>query len=818
MKHSFSIRTALLLLVLIIIIILAITFSFLVDRTYNTLVLEHGESLMSAMEKSANDDLSDLLMDPQLANGLLAGLLEHDKYYDHEDYQVLEPLILDFMKRVTDSLPQVSAVGYGDAKKNYIGYRLNEDLTYGLMVKDKYTEALLNIYTGETRASDVIASYENYDPTSRPWYMPVLNNPVAQWSQVYVNYDEIQNTTITSIIPILDEKSNVMGVSGLDVNLNSINTFLRGITEKNKGVLYLVDREFKVIAHSTDEVLLTLTGEDPPLTEFAYAVDSENILISKSAGYLSEKKLLNSVQQVNFEDTSIYTMLTSIDPRIGLDWYFVVAVPEDDLIGTIQSEFYAMRMAVIIIGIVGLLIGGFLVNILISSILKLEKNLATVDMDHMTKEVFSPGRFDFIEVYNLKMAYMGMMEQLSDSFKSLNHSRNRYRSLIENSDAIVFSMTTDGIVLTYNSHLVEYIDDKRHTLVGASFYDLISEDTNRKTWEGIINEVVSSGQAYDGTYEYYDAINKRSVFKMKIIPVKNGDRVNMLIATLVNIIELIEAQEAVEELMLKEKEELELLVQERTKALEQAMEELVQKEKLASLGSLVSGISHEINTPLGVAVSVSSFLKTKAKEGKDKLLNAEMTKSQFEKYIEQLVESTDIIEENLVRANDLIKSFKQISVDKTYAHTINFNVALTIESTIKSLHHELKQNGHEIIVECPDEISMFGDPGSFSQVITNLVLNSILHGYDGQEGLMRIEVESDENELTMTYLDNGVGIEEENLTKIFDPFFTTNRKKGGSGLGLNIVYNIVTVQFGGSIHVESDKSGTKFIFKFPHQS
>lgn len=817
MKHSLSIRTALLLPLLLITIVIAIIFSMMINRTYNTLVSEHGKSLMTSMEKAANDDLTDLLMDPHLANGLFAGLMEHDKYFDHENYQALESIMLDFLERTAFSLPQISAIGYGDHNKNYIGYRVNEDSTYGLMVKDEMTDYMLNIFSGESRDTEIVASYENYDPTTRPWYVPVVDNPVPQWSDVYVNYDEIQNTTITSIIPIQNEALEVMAVAGLDVNLNSINTFLKGITNKNKGVLYLVDSDFRVIAHSTDEILVNVTESDPPVTEFSYAVESENYLITHSADFLSKEHQYESVHQISTGEDVIYTMISPIDSSIGLDWYFIVVVPETDLIGAIQSEFYSVRLTIIIIGFLGIIIGGFVLNILISSILKLERNVSSVQMENLTTSLFTPSRLDFREVYNLKMAYVNMIEQLRESFDSLSESRQRYRSLIENSDALIFSMTTEGIVLTYNNQLLEYSELERDSLKGTSFYDLISNQENKVTWKNNIQDVVSSGKSHNGIYEYRDSKNERHIFKTKVIPVKSGDNVSILIATLVNIVELIEAQEAVEQLMVKEKHELELLVKERTLALEQAMEELIQKEKLASLGSLVSGISHEVNTPLGVAVSVSSYLKAKAIESKSKLLNAQMTKTQYENFINQLVESTIIIEENLMRANDLIRSFKQISVDKTYAHTTNFNVLINIKSTLKSLHHELKQNNHEVIVNCSDEQTLYGDPGNFSQIVTNFILNSIVHGFNDSRGIMTIDVETVEEELIMIYKDNGSGIDQENINKIFDPFFTTNRKKGGSGLGLNIVYNIVSVQFGGTISVESDENGTKFTCVFPRK-
>lgn len=815
MKHSFSIRTAILIPFLSIIIAMIIILSIMINRTYDDLALEQGSKLMTTMEQTAEDKLISLLEEPHLVNILYGSLIELNEYYKLEDYRILEPITLSLMENIASSLPHVSSIGYGDYHKNFLGIRKNEDSSFTLMVKDKMTDSLLNIYAGDNRNTEVLAFYEDYDPTTRPWYQPAIVNPIPQWSEIYVNYDEIQNSTITSIVPILDKNGQVMSVTGIDVTLNGINDFLKEITETSKGTIYLVDHDFRVIAHSTDELMVDTLDTDPPTSEFSYGMDSENFLIASSAAYFNENRKTDQVKYIESEKEKYYTLYSHIDASLGLDWYFIVSISEDDLIGNIKSEFSFMRLMLILLGAIGLVIGIFVVSVFISSVTRMASAFSSVKMENLNAHLFAIHDADFKEIKVLKKAYKTMLNDLKASFNSLRKSERRYKSLIENSDALIFSMTKAGEMLTINSQVEYYSGIKSDELEGVSFYDMFLDDASKDLWKRNIEKAVLNQENVDGIYEYIDRQDQRVIFKIKIIPVTTEDSVDLLIATLVNIVELVEAQEEVSNLMEKEKNELEILVAERTQALEMAMEELIQKEKLASLGSLVSGISHEVNTPLGVAVSASSYLKNSVQKNKDKLLQGQMTKTQFVNFIEKLNDSVIIIEKNLMRADSLIKSFKQISVNRTYVEITEFKILEYLNSTITSLHHELKKQGHQVHVTCPENIKLYGDPGSFSQIITNFILNSITHAYTDESGHFTIDVKEEKDEVILVYKDDGKGISEEVIHRIFDPFFTTNRTQGGSGLGLNIVYNIITGQFDGSITVDSDAGGTSFTCIFP---
>jgi signal transduction histidine kinase len=174
---------------------------------------------------------------------------------------------------------------------------------------------------------------------------------------------------------------------------------------------------------------------------------------------------------------------------------------------------------------------------------------------------------------------------------------------------------------------------------------------------------------------------------------------------------------------------------------------------------------------------------------------------------------------NLGRASEQIKSFKQVAVDQSSEERRSFGLYDYLQDILLSLKPKLKKTRLHIAVECPEDLEVTSYPGAFSQIFTNLIMNSLIHGYNNDpevEGTITIGVKADAERLSIRYSDDGKGMDPAVLPKIFDPFFTTNRAKGGSGLGLHIIYNIVTRQLGGQIHCESEPNrGVTFSFTIP---
>lgn len=253
--------------------------------------------------------------------------------------------------------------------------------------------------------------------------------------------------------------------------------------------------------------------------------------------------------------------------------------------------------------------------------------------------------------------------------------------------------------------------------------------------------------------------------------------------------------------------------------LQQTQEQLVESEKMASLGNLVAGVAHEINTPIGVGVTAVSYLQTNVEKYNQLFEDGDLTQDDFNEFVESTTEATGIILTNLQRAANLVHSFKQVAVDQSTDERRQFNIKDYINEILQSLNPKLKKTSINIALNVPEDMVIYNTPGAFSQIITNLVMNSLIHAFDpSEQGEISITLNyTGDHEIQMIYADNGKGVPEENLKKVFEPFFTTNRQGGGSGLGMHIVYNLVTQKLGGKIQCQSEAGvGTEFVMLIPN--
>ena len=251
--------------------------------------------------------------------------------------------------------------------------------------------------------------------------------------------------------------------------------------------------------------------------------------------------------------------------------------------------------------------------------------------------------------------------------------------------------------------------------------------------------------------------------------------------------------------------------------LRETQSKLVEQEKMASLGSLVAGVAHEINTPIGVGITAASHLAKSISDLREQFTLGSLTKRQFSDAVEEMTETILMISKNLERSATLVKSFKMVAVDQTSDDVRVFNVREYFESVLMSLKPKLKRTHHVVLLDIPEDLSIVSFPGALSQIITNLIMNSLLHGFDGIEnGQIDMQVQQFGNELVFDYFDNGKGIPSEIRERIFDPFVTTARHKGGSGLGTHILYNLVTQVLGGTVSLEPGRDqGVHFCIRFP---
>ncbi|MCW8887330.1 MAG: ATP-binding protein [Motiliproteus sp.] len=295
---------------------------------------------------------------------------------------------------------------------------------------------------------------------------------------------------------------------------------------------------------------------------------------------------------------------------------------------------------------------------------------------------------------------------------------------------------------------------------------------------------------------------------------KDYHRVNEYLQTKVN--DLTVAQEEIVALNRK----LESRVKERTADLEQslertkqAQEQLIQAEKLAALGSMVAGVAHEINTPLGNCVLAASNLKDTVDEVLDAVESGVVNKQNFIHNMEQLRSGFELLNTNLTRSADMVGRFKKVAVDQSHEERRDFNMLSLVEDTIAAMSPRLKRGKCQVNLSVPDNIEMDSFPGDFSQILMNLMVNSLVHGYREQPGgKIDIAIKRNGSELDIEYQDHGRGLTEEASQRLFEPFFTTNRERGGTGLGMAIIHNLISHRLGGSIQLTS-KVGEGIRFK-----
>ncbi|GAA3935384.1 AAA family ATPase [Litoribacillus peritrichatus] len=370
-----------------------------------------------------------------------------------------------------------------------------------------------------------------------------------------------------------------------------------------------------------------------------------------------------------------------------------------------------------------------------------------------------------------------------------------------------------GIVDVQQNEQVTVLSDQALPPDSDSMAETVIRFVERSKTCEVLNDAVNDGNFTQDTY-----IIKTRMKSLLCMPILNQGKLlgilylenNLVTGAFTqqhqDVLQILASQAAISIVNARLYAQLEDKVAERTQELQNTMDQLIEAEKMASLGQLVSGVAHEINTPVGIGVTSSTLMQHKL-EHITKQYNANtMTKHDFETFLEQSNEVMDMLLKSINHIAELVTRFKTISVDQSEEQKSRFYVYEYILDILDSLSDELNKNRHIVEIDCPKELEMQSYPLAFSLIISTLVSNSIHHGFNHKKGgKITIQVHSindnDQDEIHIEYYDNGVGIKEEHRKKIFDPFFTTNMGDS-TGLGLHIIYNVITQQFGGSIRCE----------------
>ena len=408
---------------------------------------------------------------------------------------------------------------------------------------------------------------------------------------------------------------------------------------------------------------------------------------------------------------------------------------------------------------------------------------------------------------------------------------HKFKSTFNNSTHLIGLLNLKGQILLSNQTSLDMINATHQDVYMKYFWDTPwwrdSPTDQERLQLGLQNALKHENTQFLTTHtDVQDQKMHFMDFSMK--PYSNEkNEIVFIIVESTDVTMIKEVQHEVQEL----NEHLEKKVDNRTRELKEANDELqntlmelketqnylIHAEKMASLGDLVAGVAHEINTPVGMSLTGITHFIDITNELNETYLKDEMSQDDFEKYLKYSLELSNSINSSLVKAANLIRSFKEVSVDQSSDAQRTFNMKDYLEEILLSLHHEIKRKKHNIHIDCEDDLVITSCPGSFSQILTNLIMNSFIHAFKGNiVGNIIIEVQRDNDILFLTYTDDGRGIAQENLSKIFDPFFTTNRQDGGSGLGLNIIFNIVNTTLKGKIECSSlENIGVEFKIIIP---
>jgi len=354
--------------------------------------------------------------------------------------------------------------------------------------------------------------------------------------------------------------------------------------------------------------------------------------------------------------------------------------------------------------------------------------------------------------------------------------------------------------------------DIRFGLSSSEVVDIGSEQCDLFVW----HDITERKEAEDALREAHDGLERtveERTAELSRVNARLGSSYAELLSTNRRLEEEIEERRQVQEDLSRTNAQLAGTLDE----LKKTQDVLVQSEKMAALGNLVAGVAHEINTPVGVGVTAASHLQGALQRFGSRARQDGLTRESLEDFLEDSDESIHILLNNLETAARLVRSFKEVSVDQVSEAPRSIGVREYLDEIVLNLRPKLKKTRIAVEVDCPDTLTFYTYPGALSQIVAILVVNSLMHAYEPTDsGKIAIRVSEEDGCLNFVYSDDGKGMGAEVLARIFEPFFTTKRGSGGTGLGLPVLYNLVTRKLGGSVRCTSEPGkGADFIFRLP---
>ncbi len=418
------------------------------------------------------------------------------------------------------------------------------------------------------------------------------------------------------------------------------------------------------------------------------------------------------------------------------------------------------------------------------------------------------------DVSGTVIRYEGTVRDITNQKRAeqaLAESRRRLQQVIDTVPAVINVKDTELRYVLMNRYMARIFNIEPEDAIGRTTSDLMSRYGAQKTDDND-RQVIATGKEL-GFYEeeYIDSAGAMRQWLVNKLPLRNSDdEIENIVTVALDIGE----RKRVEFEMRKAKDAAEAALRNLT----ETQNSLIEAEKLAALGRLVAGVAHEVNNPVGISLTVASSLERKVAAFAEQAARGELRRSSLNEFVEASRSAASQLVTNLNRAAELIQSFKQVAADRSYSDQRTFDLADLTDQVVMSLRPGVRKQNLTLTVECKPNLVMNSYPGPYGQVLTNLFLNAVAHAFpDGGGGEVQIRAqESGDDHVEVLFSDNGCGMSPDVRRRAFDPFFTTRRNEGGTGLGLHIVYSIVTSRLGGRIQLQSaPNEGTRIRMVLP---
>ena len=606
--------------------------------------------------------------------------------------------------------------------------------------------------------------------------------------------------------------------------LSAVKVFRRFIPSKqttiNTGVL--------IINYSTDVLYDHFSHIDLGLHAGMYILDAKGRMTyspdKSQIGAIARDDLLYQLKTPNGSNLVNFNGLESLVSMANLkreSWSVVGVIPKDTLLAPMQRLGQILVMLIVLSFMVIFLASQFFRRTMVAPVQAISKGFQRLnDKSHQQVEHLPVPKSND-EISELVVWFNTFLDTHAMRLKyeqDLIDSQHKFSSIFKQAPMpLALVRVESGEFVDVNDFWLDQFGFKREEIMGRTSIEM-------NMWVDIGDRKIVLDQIDQTQVVNRLEIRQRTkdgrilICQMSGRPLRFQDEFHFIFAP-VDItrqrqteIEINEMNQLLESRVLSRTQQLQKTNEDLNQAMETlnlAQGELVRSEKLAALGSLVAGVAHEINTPVGIIVTSASVLNDSTIAINKNVGDGVIRKSQILDYIKVALESSRLIIANANRAAHLIQSFKQVAVDQTSEQRRVFDLKEFLTELITSLNPSLRKS--KIRIEVGDwdgKIQMDSYPGLLSQVLTNLTMNAVTHAFHNRsEGTIRIEIRMDHDIIEIDFKDDGSGIPEEILSKVFDPFFTTRRGQGGTGLGLNIVFNIICKQFGGTISAHNNLGG-----------